>query len=92
MTDKELLELEEGTPIAIESCGFAKRLVIFTKDDISTINGVGYFIGNFKVPSSYVRLATKEDIETRYQERLNDLASWKNKFIKAIDNSKATRH
>ena len=84
MTDKKLLNLKDGTPIVIESDTLAKRITLYDEKYLDTIYGIGYFIGNLKVPSSYIRLATKEDIETRYKERLVDIQGWKNKMLKAL--------
>lgn len=84
MTDKELLKLKDGTPIVIESDTMAKRITTYEVDNLSQMNGVGYFIGNFWIPSSYIRLATKEDIEAKYEERLASIKSWKDKMLKAL--------
>lgn len=84
MTDKELLNLKDGTPIVIESDTLAKRITLYDVEYLDKLYGIGYFIGSLKIPSSYIRLATKEDIETRYEERLVDIQGWKNKMLKAL--------
>lgn len=84
MTDKELLNLKEGTPIVIESGTIAKRITLYEVEYVDKINGIGYFTGTLKVPSSYIRLATREDIENRYEGRLANLKGWKDKMLKAL--------
>ena len=84
MTDKELLQLKNGTPIVIESDTLAKRITTYDIEYLDEINGIGYFIGSLRIPSSYIRLATREDIETRYEERLSDIQGWKDKMLKAL--------
>lgn len=84
MTDKELLKLKDGTPIVIESDTMAKRITTYEVECLDKLNGIGYFIGNLKVPSSYLRLATREDIEAKYKERLANIQSWKDSMLKAL--------
>ena len=88
MTDNELLKLKDGTPIVINSDTLAKRITTYEVEGLDKTNEVGYFIGNLKVPSSYIRLATKEDIEAKYEERLANIQGWRDNMLKALGEAK----
>lgn len=63
MTTKELLELEDGTPIVIENKYIPKRVTAFSKNSLLTqSNNTKYMIDMIAFSLKDIRLATENDI------------------------------
>ena len=85
MTKKELINLKDGTPIYIHMTGFGAKLTTFDKKRLIVSQGQqGYIDGGMFARPRYIRLATKQDIEERYQKRLKTINRWKEKMLKNI--------
>ena len=85
MTKQELISLKDGTPIYIHINGFGAKLTTFDKKRLIVSQGQqGYLDGGMFARPRYIRLATKQDIEDSYQERLKTVNRWKERMLNNI--------
>lgn len=85
MTKQQLINLKDGTPIYIHIQSWSQRLSVFNRQYLFVSQGEqGYLDGNIFVRPRYIRLATRQDIEERYQERLKSINEWKERMLNSI--------